>query len=474
MPQTFDVIIIGSGAGGAAAAYKLARRGSSVLVLEQGGTLPRDGSTLSTREVFKNETFKSKEPWLDHRGRSFTPGEYHNLGGKTKWYGAALLRFAPHEFEADAAHQCLAWPFGHAELEPYYTEAEQILHVNRFANEPELQALVERICRQDRGWRHDALPLGLRPEILDNAEEAKHFDGYASVAGFKADAERNLLEPIAGMPGLTLMTGRKVKGFLYPKGEPTRISGVVCDDGSCFRASKVVLAAGAMSSPRLLQDHLAATGLDRDLPSAALVGANFKLHLNSALIAFSPFSHHDVLRKTAIFMNEHYPHTTVQCLGWLDGEILATQLPAAVPAFVSSAAGARAIGFFVTTEDGSCPANKVISGNGMPPTLDYDLERLEPTTTEHEAAVADFRHRLLHAGLVGIDRYVGLAGTAHALGSMVTGDSPAHSVVDPSGKVHGMEQLYVADGSVLPRASRVNPALTIYAWGLRLGDRLGA
>ena len=89
-----------------------------------------------------------------------------------------------------------------------------------------------------------------------------------------------------------------------------------------------------MTSPRILQDHLAANGLDATLPCAAAVGANFKLHLNSALVAFSPFAHHDVLRKTAIFFNDRHPHTTVQCLGWLDGEILATQLPGAVPKFV--------------------------------------------------------------------------------------------------------------------------------------------
>jgi choline dehydrogenase-like flavoprotein len=56
---------------------------------------------------------------------------------------------------------------------------------------------------------------------------------------------------------------------------------------------------------------------------------------------------------------------------------------------------------------------------------------------------------------------------------MITGSDPAKSVVDANGKVHGMENLYIGDGSVLPRASRVNPALTIYAWGLRLGRHLG-
>ena len=472
--ERYDVIVVGSGAGGAAAAYSLARAGRQVLLLEKGPQLPRDGSTLDTRQVFKEGRYKNKEPWRDGRGGTLVPDEHYNVGGKTKWYGAALLRFSAHEFEADPDHQCLAWPFGLEELEPYYDEAERLMHVNRFANEPQLQGLIDRIVRGGSGWRADALPLGLRPEILQDEQEAKHFDGYASVAGYKADAERNLIGAIEHLPNFTLLTRKKAIALLHEPGAPETILGVVCRDGSFYRADRVVLAAGAMTSPRILQDHLAASGLDAKLPGAALVGANFKLHLNSALVAFSPFAHHDVLRKTAIFFNDRYPHTTVQCLGWLDGEILATQLPGAVPKFVTNAIGARAFGFFVTTEDGSHPGNRIFSGGGDDgiPTADYSLDRLPPAQAEHARAITDFTRRLLQAGLAGVDRYLGLAGSAHALGSMVTGTDPQASVVDPDGKVHGMEGLYVGDGSVLPRSSRVNPALTIYAWGLRLGEHL--
>jgi choline dehydrogenase-like flavoprotein len=471
--ERYDVIIVGSGAGGAAAAYNLARAGCRVLMLEKGRHLPKDGSTLDTRQVFKEGRYKNKEPWRDGRGGHLVPDEHYNVGGKTKWYGAALLRFAAHEFEADPDHQCLAWPFGLEELEPYYAEAERLLHVNRFQNEPELQILVDKIVRNGTGWRADALPLGLKPEILEDEHEAKHFDGYASVAGYKADAEHNLIEPITHLPNFTLLTKKKVMGLLHQPGAPAIIEGVVCRDGSYYRGDRVILAAGAMTSPRILQDHLRAYELDRALPCAAVVGANFKLHLNSALVAFSPFAHHDVLRKTAIFFNDRYPHTTVQCLGWLDGEILATQLPGALPRFVTDTIGARAFGFFVTTEDGSHPNNRIISGGeDAIPVADYSLDRLGPAKAEHETAIADFTRRLLRAGLPGVDRYLGLAGSAHALGSMVTGADPRRSVVDPDGKVHGVEGLYVGDGSVLPRSSRVNPALTIYAWGLRLGEHL--
>ena len=67
---------------------------------------------------------------------------------------------------------------------------------------------------------------------------------------------------------------------------------------------------------------------------------------------------------------------------------------------------------------------------------------------------------------------IGLAGTAHACGTLVAGTDPQQSVVDPRGRVHGLPSLYVVDGSVLPRSSRVNPSLTIYAWGLRVAQAL--
>jgi choline dehydrogenase-like flavoprotein len=468
-----DVIVVGSGAGGAAAAYRLIKGGHRVLLLEKGGVLPRDGSTLDVKAVFKSGRFKNQEPWVDGNNRQFVPGEFYNVGGKTKWYGAALLRFAPHEFDGDPAYQALAWPFGYDALAPYYDEAEQLLHVNRFDNEPELQALIDRIVQHDPSWRPEALPLGLKPEILNDPAEAKHFDGFASACGYKSDAEWNLLDLIQDDPGFALLTDKTVVGLLHAEGSPTEITGVRCADGSSYRARHVILAAGALSSPRILQDHLTETGLAAAWPNADVIGANFRMHLNTAVLGLSPFSRHDLLRKTAILFNERFPHSTIQCLGWLDGDILGVQLPAAVPKFVNNALGTRAIGFFATTEDGSSLDNRVVSGGTATlPVLDYDFHRLEPARDEHHALLRAFIVQLARAGLAGVERYAGLAGTAHACGSLVTGSDPKTSVVDPAGRVHGMANLHVGDGSVLPRTSRVNPSLTIYAWGLRLGHHL--
>ena len=423
--------------------------------------------------MFKDGLFKNTNAWVDGQSRMFIPGEFYNLGGKTKWYGAALLRFARHEFEADEDHQCLAWPFGYDVLAPYYDEAESLLNVNSFDNEPELQKLLNRISTADPAWKPEPLPLGLKREILGNEAEAKHFDGFASACGYKSDAEWNLLDPIADAPTLIVETGKSVVGLTAAGGDAAAITGVTCADGSAYAGRAVVLAAGAMTSPRILQDHLNDSGLADSLPCAPLVGANFKLHINSAILGFSPFTNQDVLRKTAIIFNDEFPHSTIQCLGWIDGDILGAQLPAAVPKFVARAAGHG--------RSGSSPPQRT---GPIPTTGSFRVA--EPVLRSWiTASIGSSRRRRSTAsssapspgascapGWPASTNIWGWPARLMPWGTMVTGTDDRTSVVDPHGKVHGMENLYVADGSFLPRSSRVNPALSIYAWGLRLGDHL--
>jgi len=248
------------------------------------------------------------------------------------------------------------------------------------------------------------------------------------------------------------------------------MAAVITASGARYSGRQVLLAAGALHSPRLLQDFLADSGLQHRLPAAQHVGRFYKQHLLTALVAFTPRRQTDLLRKTLVLLNARVPHSSVQPLGF-DGELIGALMPGIVPRRLATALGQYAYGFFLQTEDGSDAANRVIAGGGSLPQMDYDPSRLAPAQAEHRQLVRSFRNALLRAGCLGFSKGIPLSGTAHACGSLVAGDDPARSVVDAAGKVHGMDNLYVVDGSVLPRSSRVNPSLTITALAERFSAR---
>lgn len=470
--REYDAIVVGSGAGGAAAAYRLARAGLGVLLLEKGTALPRDGSTLDIHRVVSNGEFLSREPWRDAAGNALRPEEHFNVGGKTKWYGAALIRYAPHEFDADPQHGCLGWPIGYHDLDPYYTEAERLLGVRHFECEPALGRILRGLTRSG-GWRAEPLPLGLAPDILEDEHEATHFDGFASARDLKADAETALLSRVGGASRLKILVGTEVTALLEAPGNAPRVAGVRTADGQEYRARVTLLAAGALHSPRLLQRYFAGNERAEKLPAARNVGRNLKLHLLTAMVSVGPRRQHDLLRKTMLVLNDRFAHSSVQPLGFA-AELIATLIPKAVPRFWARQVASRAYGFFLQTEDGASPDNRVCGASAADArsTLDYSSLRGPAAEREHRALTRALAMSLMRCGLVSFTQRIGLDGTAHAQGTLVAGNDPASSVVDARGRVHGIDSLYVVDGSVLPRSGRANPALTIYAWALRVADLL--
>ena len=470
-PDQYDAIVVGSGAGGAAAAYRLVLGGLRVALIEKGDHLPTDGSTLDIQRVVHQGEFLSREAWLDGSGRRIVPEEHFNVGGKTKWYGAALLRFGEHEFAPDPAHGCRGWPLALRDLAPYYDEAERLLGVRFIDNEPDLARILARLHRHSTGWQAQPMPMGLAADITAHGTEASHFDGFASAADLKGEAERSLLSQLRSHGNFTLLVNAEVAALLGSPGAPSTVTGVRLTDGRSFSAPHVFLAAGALHSPRLLSSYLRGTGLDRTLPAAMHVGRNLKLHLLTAMISLSLGVKTDLIRKTTLLVNGRFPHSSVQPLGF-DDELIATLMPRAMPVTARRLISRRAYGFFLQTEDGSDPRNRVqdLAASGSLPILDYDERRLVPAAREHHAFTRALQLALARTGMVSFTRRIGLSGTAHACGSLICGTNAADSVVDRDARVHGMQGLYVVDGSVLPRSSRVNPSLTIYAWGLRAGQ----
>jgi choline dehydrogenase-like flavoprotein len=491
-----DVIIVGSGAGGAAAAYRLVLAGLNVLVLEKGAPLPHDGSTLDDERVVTRGEFLSKESWLDGSGNTICPEEHFNLGGKTKWYGAAVLRYSPQEFAADLEYGARGWPISHADLEPYYEEAERLLGARTFACEPGLERILGRLSAANPAWQSSPLAMALSPDILRNHLEATHFDGFASASDLKGDAESGFLKRIADRPNLSIRTGAEVDQLLpaiiggaqiggdAQIGAGAQVGGVRLTNGEELRAPTVLLAAGALHSPRLLSRYVAASGPSSPLSRLDFVGRNLKKHVLTALVAVSLAPQSDLLRKTMITTHQDYPHSSVQPLGF-DGDLMATLVPMFVPRMLARAIGRRAYGFFLQTEDGSHPDNRVFErandSADVPPekqsplrVMDYDAARTPASQREHRAFTRAFQRDLLRIGWLSFTQRVGLNGTAHVDGTLIAGNDPKDAVVGPNGAVFGIPGLYVVDGSILPRSSRVNPSLSIYAWGLRVADLLAS
>ncbi len=470
----YDYIIIGSGAGGAAAAWRLARTGRRILILEKGGKLPTDGSTLDADRVIRQTAFTSREVWLTPRGGPLTLKEYFNVGGKTKWSGAAQVRFQRHEFDADPDYHCRAWPVCYDEFEGYYAEAENLLGVRSFDVEPALRRILDGLLKLDCAWEHHPLPLSLAPEIVNYPEEARRFDGgFASPRGLKSDAEVAFLDRLKGHSHVEIICDKEVVALEPAAGNPKSIGTVTCADGSSYGAATVLLAAGALHSPRLLQRYVRRHGGSVVSPWSEQIGRNYKRHVNSVVLAVSARPITDMLRKTVVLLHPSCPHSSVQTLGWMDGEVLRARLPGLVSQTLANSIGSRTYGFWLSTEDGSSPENRVIAADGEGyPTLDYDAARLPEATAEHLRLWRMMRRQLLRLGFVALIRRSPIENHAYACGTLVTGDDPDTSVVAGDGRVHTLDNLYVVDASALPRSGRVNPGLTVYAWGLRVADLL--
>ncbi|MGE5195951.1 MAG: GMC family oxidoreductase N-terminal domain-containing protein, partial [Anaerolineae bacterium] len=275
--EIYDVIIIGTGAGGGTLAHELAPTGKKILLLERGGYLPREKENWQSRAVFVESRYKAHETWKDKQGKEFHPGIHYFVGGNTKVYGAALLRFREKDFQEIKHYDGIspAWPISYQDLAPYYLRAEKLYHVHGLRgsdpteppenapypypavkSEPRIEQLYHDFVKIGR--HPFPLPLGL---ILNEADPTKSpcikcntCDGFPCLVDAKADAQVVCVDPALKHPNVTLKTHCFVEKLETSRSgrEITAVHAQENGHPVTFRGHLIVLACGAINSAALL------------------------------------------------------------------------------------------------------------------------------------------------------------------------------------------------------------------------------
>jgi choline dehydrogenase-like flavoprotein len=482
-----DIVIIGSGMGGATLAAGLAPSGARIVILERGARIPDDAPARDPNRIFRNSAFRSDETWLDETGRRFEPGNYYHVGGNSKLYGAVLMRYRAEDF-AEMAHAggvSPAWPFPYEALAPWYDAAERLYQVRGdwradptepphsgpypFPPVPDEAAVAAVRARVEKvGLRPFPLPLGVDIERW-LAGGRTTWDGYPDTRCGKMDAETCGLAAALAHDNVQLVTGARVVGLKAGPGK--RIAEVVYEKaGAAERLTPgtVALCAGAVQSAALLLASELANRSDQ-------VGRCFMNHNASALIAIDPRFENDAVYQKTFGINEWYlsdgaggpPLGNVQLLGRVVPDILqanVARLPRAVARWVSR----HAIDLYALTEDLPDPESRVVL-NGR----DIQLIWRRSNLAAHLRLVAKVRRTLRAAGFpLVLSRLFDGRVPSHQCGTVRIGIDRARSALDPECRAWDHRNLYVADAACLPTSAAVNPALTVAAMALRTADTI--
>ena len=498
----YDVIVIGSGAGGGSVLQRLAPTGKRILVLERGGFLPRERENWDERQVSIEGRYNPTERWLDRDGRAFTPGVRYFVGGNTKVWGAATLRLRPSDF-GEVRHAggiSPAWPISYDELEPYYVEAERLWGVRGLRgadptegpasapyshgpvrHEPRVAALLADFERAGaRPWplplavALDEGPGGLAPASA--CIRCSTCDGFPCLVRGKADAEVVCVLPALAHPNVTLLTGaRATRLETDASGRTVRAVHVEREGrAEVYRGDVVVLACGAVNSAALLLHSQLAN-------SSGLVGRYYMCHQNSAAFALSAQPNHSVLQKTWALSDWYHaspaselPLGLVQPLNRTPAALLAHD-PPGVEGYSPEYLATHSLEFWLTSEDLPSASNRVRLDPEGRIVLDYTPNNVEAherlaralagllARVEGDAFDPDKHFRVTRMP-IGV--------CSHQCGTLRMGEDARASVLDRDCRAHDLDNLYVADASAFPASGAVNPTLTILANALRVADRI--
>src|SRR5256714_9741125 len=330
MDQHYDVIIIGTGAGGGTLAHTLAASGKRILLLERGDFLPRERANWEPKPVFVEGRYISADTWYDPDGKPFQPQVHYYVGGATKLFGAALYRLRPQDF-GDVKHidgVSPAWPVSYDDFEPWYTKAEWLYQVHgnhgedpteghwskpypwpAVSHEPRIQEISDALTAA--GYHPFPAPCGI---MLDEADRARSTcirctwcDGYPCLVHAKSDAETIAVRPALASSNVTLLVNAEVLELQTDAAGNAVSSVVVSRAGNReeYSADIVVVAAGAANSARILlrsandkHPNGLANGSDQ-------VGRNYMFHNSKAVVALAKEANDTTFQKT-LGLNDFY------------------------------------------------------------------------------------------------------------------------------------------------------------------------
>jgi choline dehydrogenase-like flavoprotein len=497
METTPDIVIIGSGIGGATVASGLAASGANILILEAGDHIADQPENRDQRAIFQRGHFRPKEMWYEHEGQAFNPGNYYNVGGNSKFYGAVLVRYRREDF-LEMKHRegvSPAWPFPYEELEPWYSRAEQLFQVRGalgqdptephhsepypFSPIPDEPAIASvRAKLKASGMHPYSLPLGVDLEKW-LAKAKTPWDAHPNSFDGKMDAETTALAYALQHRTVTLQTNSRVIR-LETSADGSRIETIHYQhngEAKSVSPKLVILAAGAVQSSVLLlrsANDRFKSGLAN---SSDQVGRNFMNHNSSALLAISPFYRNDSIYQKTFGFNDFYlsdgeggaPLGNVQLLGRVSGMILKANMPR-VPEWLLNQISAHAIDFYAMSEDIPHPESRIM--------VDGDKIVLKWHRTNWDAhldLVRKLKAVLKKSGFpIVLSRPFDKRTPSHQCGTVKMGNDPATSPLDIWCRSYDHRNLFVVDASCLPTSAAVNPALTVAAQALRVADYLTA
>lgn len=504
----YDIIIIGSGAGGGTLAHKLAPSGKKILIIERGNYLRREKQNWDPEEVFPKNRYVTKDTWYDKDNKPFQPGVHYFVGGATKMYGAALFRLRKEDFTAHRTKDGMTpdWPVRYEDLEPYYSQAERLYNVHGqrgddptdppasapypfppVSHEPRIQELADNLKKA--GYRPAYAPTGILLNEADMAHgrciRCDTCDGFPCLVHAKADAEVIAVRPALEHPNVTLLTDAHVRR-LETSASGREVTKVVAERGGRieeFSGDIVVVSCGAANSARLLlmsandkHPRGLANGSDR-------VGRNYMFHNAIALVALSRRENPTMFQKT-LTLNDFYlrapdwefPLGNIQMLGKSKGPMFRDDAPRFAPGFSLDQMARHAVDFWLTGEDLPLPQNRVTLNSKGEIQLHYEFTNVEAVDRLRQKLQSMLELLDLHPHLIPntlyLNKHIPIAGVGHQAGTCRFGTDPKESVLDVNCKAHELDNLYVVDTSFFPSIGAVNPSLTAIANSLRVGDHL--